>query len=61
MGFLSNTAQILFRGALASYLLLYAISFKANPTQWHSTITDNLTHLATHLNSPPDNVSEIVS
>ena len=39
---LSKTVEVLFRGALASYLLLFALDIKTNSTRWASIIGQNL-------------------
>ena len=37
-----KTMEIVFRGALASYLLLFALDIKTHPTKWAAVIANNL-------------------
>jgi hypothetical protein len=41
MGVTERGVQLLFRGALASLLLLYALDIKTNPAKWEATIASN--------------------
>jgi hypothetical protein len=54
MGFLSKTTEILFKGALASYLLLYALDIKSHPDKWTPTISGNLMNYASKINYQND-------
>lgn len=50
MGFFAKTAELLFKGALASYLLIYALNIKSWPDKWQKTISSNLVLIAPYAN-----------
>lgn len=60
MGFLSRTTEIIFRGALASYLLLYALDIKSHSIEWTKIISENVLHFASYLNMREDQVVVLV-
>ena len=42
MGFAFRLAEILLRGAIASYFLLYALDFQKSPNEWTEEIGVNI-------------------
>lgn len=57
---LSKTLEILFRGALASYLLLFALDIKTHTNRWTTHLTKNITIYSQYLpitNNPTDQIA----
>ena len=60
MGFFESSASVLFRGALASYILLYAINIKTHPEQWSNTISSNIATYSSLVGLQSDNIQQNV-
>lgn len=58
---LSTSCEILFRGVLASYLVLFAMDIKTYPTRWTNVLNTNIDNYSQYLAIPDFKVSEEVA
>ena len=49
MGLSNRIAELFFKGALASYLLLYALDFKTSTDRWNTLISSNINVYANYI------------